>query len=71
LTIRNRLPQDNGRRVVVAGRDDWLSRFYRPQRPVYCVRRADGKLHEKNLAVIERVKDECKAQAIDPCAPKK
>jgi branched-chain amino acid transport system substrate-binding protein len=35
------------------------------------VRGADGKLHEKNLAVIERVKDECKAQAIGPCAPKK
>jgi branched-chain amino acid transport system substrate-binding protein len=35
------------------------------------VRGADGKLHEKNLAVFEHVKDECKAQAIDPCAPKK
>jgi branched-chain amino acid transport system substrate-binding protein len=35
------------------------------------VRGADGKLHEKNLAVIKRVKDECKAQAIGPCAPRK
>ena len=34
------------------------------------VRGADGKLHEKNLAVIEHVKDECKALAIGPCAPK-
>jgi branched-chain amino acid transport system substrate-binding protein len=35
------------------------------------VRGADGKLHQKNLGVIERVKDECKAQAIGPCAPRK
>jgi branched-chain amino acid transport system substrate-binding protein len=35
------------------------------------VKGPDGKLHEKNLAVIDRVKDECKAQAIGPCAPKK
>jgi branched-chain amino acid transport system substrate-binding protein len=35
------------------------------------VRGSDGILHEKNLAVIERVKDECKAQAIGLCAPKK
>jgi branched-chain amino acid transport system substrate-binding protein len=32
------------------------------------VKGTDGKLHQKNLAVIERVKDECKAQAIGPCA---
>ena len=35
------------------------------------VRAADGKLHEKNLVVIARVKDECKALAIGPCAAKK
>jgi branched-chain amino acid transport system substrate-binding protein len=35
------------------------------------VKGRDGKLHQKNLAVIERVKDECKAQAIGPCAAKK
>jgi branched-chain amino acid transport system substrate-binding protein len=35
------------------------------------VRGSDGKLHEKNLAEIDRVKDQCKAQAIGPCAPKK
>jgi branched-chain amino acid transport system substrate-binding protein len=34
------------------------------------VKGPDGKLHQKNLAVIERVKDECKAQAIGPCAAK-
>jgi branched-chain amino acid transport system substrate-binding protein len=32
------------------------------------VKGTDGKLRQKNLAVIERVKDECKAQAIGPCA---
>jgi branched-chain amino acid transport system substrate-binding protein len=35
------------------------------------VKGVDGKLHEKNLAVIERVKDECKALAIGPCSLKK
>jgi branched-chain amino acid transport system substrate-binding protein len=35
------------------------------------VKGADGKLHEKKLAEIDHVKDECKAQAIGPCAPKK
>ncbi len=31
----------------------------------------DGKLHEKQLAVVNNVKDECKVLAIGPCAPKK
>ena len=35
------------------------------------VKGADGKLHEKVLAQTDQVKDECKAQAIGPCAPKK
>jgi branched-chain amino acid transport system substrate-binding protein len=35
------------------------------------VKGSDGKLHEKVLSVIEHVKDQCKAQAIGPCAPKK
>jgi branched-chain amino acid transport system substrate-binding protein len=35
------------------------------------VKGPDGKLHEKNLAVIDHVKDQCKAQAIGNCAPKK
>ena len=35
------------------------------------VKGADGKLHEKKLGEIDHVKDECKAQAIGPCAPKK
>ena len=35
------------------------------------VKGADGKLHEKVLSEIEQVKDECKALAIGPCAPKK
>jgi branched-chain amino acid transport system substrate-binding protein len=35
------------------------------------VRGSDGKLHEKNIGEIDHVKDECKAQAIGPCAPKK
>ncbi|HYA06085.1 MAG TPA: ABC transporter substrate-binding protein [Xanthobacteraceae bacterium] len=35
------------------------------------VKGADGKLHEKVLNEIDHVKDECKAQAIGPCAPKK
>jgi branched-chain amino acid transport system substrate-binding protein len=35
------------------------------------VKGADGKLHEKKIAEIDNVKDECKVQAIGPCAPKK
>jgi branched-chain amino acid transport system substrate-binding protein len=35
------------------------------------VKGPDGKLHQKNLAVTERVKDECKVEAIGPCAAKK
>ena len=35
------------------------------------VKGPDGKLHEKVLSEIDHVKDECKAQAIGPCAPKK
>ena len=35
------------------------------------VKGADGKLHENKLAEIDHVKDECNAQAIGPCAPKK
>ncbi len=35
------------------------------------VKGKDGKLHEKQLAVVNNVKDECKVQAIGPCAPKK
>jgi len=31
----------------------------------------DGKLHEKNLAKVEHVKDECKVLGVGPCAPKK
>ncbi len=31
----------------------------------------DGKLHEKVLATFHAVKDQCKALAIGPCAPKK
>jgi branched-chain amino acid transport system substrate-binding protein len=34
------------------------------------VKGADGKLHEKVLETIPNVKDECKALAIGPCAPK-
>ncbi len=35
------------------------------------VKGKDGKLHEKQLAVVNNVKDECKVLAIGPCAPKK
>jgi hypothetical protein len=35
------------------------------------VKGADGKLHEKVLETVANVKDQCKAQAIGPCAPKK
>jgi len=35
------------------------------------VRGPDGKLHEKVLGVVDHVKDQCKALAIGPCAPKK
>jgi branched-chain amino acid transport system substrate-binding protein len=35
------------------------------------VKGPDGKLHEKKIAETENVKDECKVQAIGPCAPKK
>jgi branched-chain amino acid transport system substrate-binding protein len=35
------------------------------------VKGPDGKLHEKVLSEIDHVKDECKGQAIGPCAPKK
>jgi branched-chain amino acid transport system substrate-binding protein len=35
------------------------------------VRGADGKLHEKVLLTVPAVKDQCKALAIGPCAPKK
>jgi branched-chain amino acid transport system substrate-binding protein len=35
------------------------------------VKGPDGKLHEKVLSEIDRVKDECKGQAIGPCASKK
>ena len=35
------------------------------------VKGPDGKLHEKVLSEIDHVKDQCKAQAIGPCAPKK
>jgi len=35
------------------------------------VKGPDGKLHEKQLAVVNDVKDGCKALAIGPCAPKK
>ena len=35
------------------------------------VKGPDGKLHEKVLSKTDHVKDECKAQAIGPCAPKK
>jgi len=35
------------------------------------VKGTDGRLHEKVLSEIDHVKDECKAQAIGPCAPKK
>ena len=35
------------------------------------VRGPDGKLHEKVLGVVDHVKDQCKAQAIGNCAPKK
>jgi branched-chain amino acid transport system substrate-binding protein len=35
------------------------------------VKGPDGKLHEKVLNEIDQVKDQCKAQAIGPCAPKK
>jgi len=31
----------------------------------------DGKLHEKQLSVVNNVKDQCKVLAIGPCAPKK
>jgi branched-chain amino acid transport system substrate-binding protein len=35
------------------------------------VKGADGKLHEKVLETVNNVKDECKAQAVGNCAPKK
>jgi branched-chain amino acid transport system substrate-binding protein len=35
------------------------------------VKGADGKLHEKVLETFPNVKDQCKALAIGPCAPKK
>jgi hypothetical protein len=35
------------------------------------VKGPDGKLHEKVLSEINQVKDQCKAQAIGPCASKK
>ena len=35
------------------------------------VKGPDGKLHEKVLSETDHVRDECKAQAIGPCAPKK
>jgi branched-chain amino acid transport system substrate-binding protein len=35
------------------------------------VKGPDGKLHEKVLETIPNVKDQCKALAIGPCAPKK
>jgi branched-chain amino acid transport system substrate-binding protein len=35
------------------------------------VKGTDGRLHEKILAVIDRVKDECKVLAVGPCAAKK
>jgi hypothetical protein len=35
------------------------------------VKGSDGKLHQKVIGKIDHVKDECKAQAIGPCAPKK
>jgi len=35
------------------------------------VKGPDGKLHEKVISQIDQVKDECKALAIGPCAPKK
>jgi len=35
------------------------------------VKGPDGKLHQKNLAETDQVKDQCKVQAIGPCAPKK
>jgi branched-chain amino acid transport system substrate-binding protein len=35
------------------------------------VKGSDGKLHEKQLGVVNNVKDGCKALAIGPCAPKK
>jgi len=35
------------------------------------VKGTDGKLHQKKLAEIDHVKDQCKVLAIGPCAPKK
>ncbi len=35
------------------------------------VKGPDGKFHEKQLAVVNNVKDECKVLALGPCAPKK
>jgi branched-chain amino acid transport system substrate-binding protein len=35
------------------------------------VKGPDGKLHEKNLGVVNAVKDQCKVLALGPCAPKK
>jgi branched-chain amino acid transport system substrate-binding protein len=35
------------------------------------VKGPDGKLHEKQLAVVPNVKDQCKVLAFGPCAPKK
>src|SRR5579862_912310 len=35
------------------------------------VKGSDGKLHEKVLLTVPNVKDQCKALAIGPCAPKK
>ena len=35
------------------------------------VKGSDGKLHQKVLETFHNVKDQCKALAIGPCAPKK
>src|SRR5262245_43080945 len=35
------------------------------------VKGSDGKLHQRVIGEIDLVNDECKAQAIGPCAPKK
>jgi branched-chain amino acid transport system substrate-binding protein len=35
------------------------------------VKGSDGKLHEKVIETFNNVKDQCKALAIGPCAPKK
>ena len=50
--------------IITPEKGVWLA-GYGSKRP------PDGKLHEKQLAVVPSVKDQCKVLALGPCAPKK